>query len=240
MSCHTDSQVALYWIIGDKEWKQFVQNQVVEIRELTPPECWKHCPGTLNPADIPSRGVFSLELQEKLGLWLHGPPTSMSHDFATEPEDLMDVPEQCLLELKAKDREKPSTALLSSNSTAAVLRCETYSNLSRLLRVTAYVMRFVKALKTCKSQKSATSSLNLTPDEIHVTLTYWLKIAQSSMQEMEEVWEVDRPVWTVPGQFWTLAMWWEATQLGCTSYCCTSCSTQQGTPPHDTDHKGVS
>ena len=41
-------------------------------------------------------------------------------------------------------------------------------------------------MKTCKSQKSATSSLNLTPDEIHVALTYWLKIAQSSVQEMKK------------------------------------------------------
>jgi hypothetical protein len=74
VTCHTDSQVALYWIIGDKEWKMFVHNRVAEIREHTPPNCWKHCPGIHNPADIPSRGVSPVELQEKLGLWLHGPP----------------------------------------------------------------------------------------------------------------------------------------------------------------------
>lgn len=31
IACHTDLQVALYWIIGkNKEWKQFVQNRVIE------------------------------------------------------------------------------------------------------------------------------------------------------------------------------------------------------------------
>ena len=43
--CYTDSQVALFWIIGkEKEWKPFVQNRVNEVRSLTPIECWNHCP----------------------------------------------------------------------------------------------------------------------------------------------------------------------------------------------------
>lgn len=46
-TCYTDSMVALYWIIGvDKVWKQFVQNRVLEIRELLPVSCWRHCPGS--------------------------------------------------------------------------------------------------------------------------------------------------------------------------------------------------
>lgn len=55
------------------QWKQFIMNRVIEIRSLVPPSCWRHCPGTQNPADIPSRGVSSQELQDKMTLWLHGP-----------------------------------------------------------------------------------------------------------------------------------------------------------------------
>ena len=58
--CWTDSTTALHWIIGtSKEWKTFVENRVKEIRSCVPPSSWNHCPGTGNPADIPSRGTHA-------------------------------------------------------------------------------------------------------------------------------------------------------------------------------------
>ena len=53
-ACFTDSRVALYWIRGmDREWKQFVENRVREIRRLVPAKAWKHCPGRSNPQTFP-------------------------------------------------------------------------------------------------------------------------------------------------------------------------------------------
>ena len=99
MACHTDLQVALYWIIEkDKEWKQFVQNRVIEIRELISATCtsWRHCPGAQNPADIPSRGVSLVELQEKLTFWLHGlqGPPLLRH---LESEEAMTMPNKFIM-----------------------------------------------------------------------------------------------------------------------------------------------
>ena len=80
--CFTDSQISLCWIKGtDKDWKPFIQNRVREIRGLIPVECWDHCSGKSNPADIPSRGMSSAELAAS-ELWRCG-PTWLHEDYST-------------------------------------------------------------------------------------------------------------------------------------------------------------
>ena len=72
--CFTDSKIALYWTRGfDKEWKQFVENRVREIRSLVPVKCWHHCAGNINPADLPSMGTDSSECGIPAS-WLALPP----------------------------------------------------------------------------------------------------------------------------------------------------------------------
>ena len=71
--CFTDSRVALYWIQGvGKDWKPFIRNRVTEIRHKLTPECWNHCSGRTNPADLPSRGIPLNELVVSK-LWQRGP-----------------------------------------------------------------------------------------------------------------------------------------------------------------------
>ena len=52
-----DSRVVLCWIQNEKPWKQYwkqyVRHRVDEIHRLTDKNAWKHCPGSLNPADLP-------------------------------------------------------------------------------------------------------------------------------------------------------------------------------------------
>ena len=61
-----------YWINNShKVWKQFIQHRVEKIRSVLPELKWWHCPGVLNPADIPSRGL-DLNKNEIKRKWLHG------------------------------------------------------------------------------------------------------------------------------------------------------------------------
>ena len=101
----------------------------------------------------------------------------------------MTTPEQCLVEIKTRDKERLTTTLLSSSTQSVILTCESFSCLTRLLRVTAYIFRFVNTLKNHDSSRTSTSdraSLTLTPDQINLALTYWLKDSQSPMPEMDK------------------------------------------------------
>ena len=95
-TCYTDSEVSLYWIRGiDRVWKPFVQHRVVEIRNLLPDACWRHCPGVDNPADLPSRGTKPADLTKSdLWLWIG--------TLANE-EIPRGMPAECLIELRVKD-----------------------------------------------------------------------------------------------------------------------------------------
>ena len=57
-----DSKTAFCSITNEKPWKQYVNQRVTEIRRLTTKEEWRHCPGSLNPADVPSRGMTGQEM----------------------------------------------------------------------------------------------------------------------------------------------------------------------------------
>ena len=64
-----DSTVALHWIQGDGDYKQFVENRVSKIHEKEYIH-WRHVRSEENPADLGSRGGQVTESSE---LWLQGP-----------------------------------------------------------------------------------------------------------------------------------------------------------------------
>ena len=128
------------------EWKQFVQNRVNEICMLVPSDCWAHCQGQDNSADVPSRVMTAIELATNElwwngSRWLQPPPNDRSEELEI-PQDVW---------LTAKDQ---TTHNLLATTTVAevklqkVICCESYSSLSRLLCVIAYVLRFIRLFKS--------------------------------------------------------------------------------------------
>lgn len=86
LHCWLDSSVALYWILGGGDYKQFVANRVRKIREHVE-VIWRHVPTDDNPADLASRGgLVSKENQ----LWWSGP--EWLSDPRKWPENLVTAP----------------------------------------------------------------------------------------------------------------------------------------------------
>lgn len=67
----TDSTIAIAWIQRNDEWGTFVGNRVKEIVQLDSPKRWRHVPGKMNPADMPSRGCSPRQLLQSI--WWEGP-----------------------------------------------------------------------------------------------------------------------------------------------------------------------
>lgn len=153
--CFTDSKVAffskvaLYWVQGvTKEWKQFVHNRVTKIRKLVSVTNWSHCPEKDNPADLPSHGISPRELQSSR-CWLHGPPW-LSMVSPKQLNEVMDMPQECVVELKSKDCPITHSLMVSTTvpTIGTVIDCKRFSKLQRLLRVTVYVHKFLLRFKS--------------------------------------------------------------------------------------------
>ena len=134
--CYSDSKVALFLDSG--HWKQFVQHRVSEIRKLLPADCWKHCPGPENPADLPSRGLSPTELAQSK-LWTDGPEWLRTPSNCDSIQD-MPMPSECADEMKVADRQALSLLTpIESQSLDRVMECEQFSFLHKLLNVTSHL-----------------------------------------------------------------------------------------------------
>ncbi|XP_044170817.1 uncharacterized protein LOC122955031 [Acropora millepora] len=69
----TDSQNVWHWVRNQsREFKPSIANRIGKIQRTTSPEQWRHVPGTVNPADLPTRGLSAVALAES-EVWMEGP-----------------------------------------------------------------------------------------------------------------------------------------------------------------------
>lgn len=172
-TCWTDSTIVLTWIRSHpSRWKTFVANRVAKIQVDLPAAVWRHVPTSSNPADCASRGLYGDELITH-HLWWHG-PSWLKFPSEIWPKNLISSDQ------KHSDEEKISThtAVLSPDSWDLVNR---YSSWPKLLRVTAYLFKFIHA---CRSRNDlSTSSIavpaTLSASECSRAKFFWIKHAQT-------------------------------------------------------------
>ncbi|XP_033109612.1 uncharacterized protein LOC117110892 [Anneissia japonica] len=170
----SDSIIALSWIRGQSRlYKPFVANRVSEIQGNTDPSDWKHILGEFNIADQVSRGVSVSDLK---GEWKEGP------SFLSLPE----IEWPCSIPRESKEgvdaeKRKPKPVMLIQQLEAAI-NINRYSNWRRLLRVTAYVFRFIVHTRA----KCCVDDGPLSAHELLVAERHWVRDAQKSLKEIKE------------------------------------------------------
>nr|CAI5853378.1 unnamed protein product [Callosobruchus analis] len=162
--CWSDSTIVLDWLKSPPNLlKPFVDNRVAEIQKITQSFEWRHVPTHDNPADLLSRGVKP-ENVSKMQLWWQG-PTWLQDDEANWPNVHYSNPTE-LPELR-----KTFKVTLD----ATFFPFDRFSNINRLKRSFAYVIRFKN---NCLRARSERIKSELTNSEINHAFQTLIRFTQ--------------------------------------------------------------
>ncbi|XP_076649869.1 uncharacterized protein LOC143357342 [Halictus rubicundus] len=172
--CWTDSTITLCWLRQPaSKWKTFVANRVAQIESTLPDAIWRHVPSEENPADCASRGLLPSQL---LGhdLWWTG-PSWLHHSTDLWPYNIPDAPSSAFTEAR------PTISVnLGLAHTPWDLR-DRFSSWPKLLKVTAYILRFVARIREKPGVGSNFVRQALNGSEVQLAKIFWLRQMQQEL-----------------------------------------------------------
>ena len=178
---YTDSQCVLHWMQTAKPLPVFITNRLKEIK-TDQGIYFKYVPTKDNPVGIATRGLSPSELS--LSIWWTGPQWLQQHkkhwpewripetnrssqQLDTESEK-MTSSELKLIVGEGSHMEKRESTLATVTVSLVDIKEERFSTLLKLLRVTAWVIRFTNRLRRRDTEKGT-----LTAEEIQVAKQLW-------------------------------------------------------------------
>ncbi|XP_076299320.1 uncharacterized protein LOC143218170 [Lasioglossum baleicum] len=170
--CWTDSTVVLAWLRSHpSKWKPYVANRVANIQTRLPNASWQHVPTAENPADCASRGLLSDDLLRH-ELWWHGPEW-LGLDVSAWPSQTPLPEGNDLPEVKVSFHSASTPSIewdLASR----------FSKWPKLLRVTAYIIRFSRLCRrNISDTPSRPSGQALSTSDVSLARIFWIKHLQS-------------------------------------------------------------
>lgn len=169
-----DSTVALHWIRGNGEYKQFVHNRVKKIQAI-PDIQWRHVSTHENPADVASRGG---RVTNASNLWLKGPswlsnPEEWPEDIITSPTSESQAEAKITKELLSVTVKKGDELdkLLEKRS------------IWRTVRVMAWMRRFIN---NSKAKRRERRSGPLNTEDINQEIQFWIKREQTRFKDSDQ------------------------------------------------------
>ena len=179
----SDSNIVLSWIRSEaREFKPFVSARVAEIQSNSDPSQWRHVPGELKVADEVSRGIPAQRLTDR---WKQGPEfLQLSEEEWPQEASTADQSEV------EKERRKVQVAMFTRSP--EVIDCKKFSSWRKLVRASAYVLRFIWNLQArCRTKKLTEKSEHqvqlsdgpLAPQELEEAEKYWIKESQKTLHD---------------------------------------------------------
>lgn len=168
----TDSMIVLGWLNSQpNRLKTYVANRVNQITDVTDIEQWNHVKTEDNPADVVSRGLKPQNLVDSK-IWWYGPSWLIKeqdywNEISNPIEEINELPEQKPLKL---------ALIVTKSDSPWLLEC--YSDWAALVRLTAYIYRFINNSKIAKENSYKRIKGPLTTAELTRSKYYWIKQSQ--------------------------------------------------------------
>ena len=155
---------------NNKPWTQYVRHRVTKTLKLSDRSQWFFCPGQVNPADLPSRGIYGKNLatnsfwcpeflQSDQGEWPKAPTKSDLEENNTALKERLKNEPLITHAMLTKEKENPVQIDKS-------IDLSRFKNKGKLLRSIAWVIRFVENLKRKVSDKETITENQVSTDEV--------------------------------------------------------------------------
>ena len=188
----SDSNIVLSWIRSEaREFKPFVSARVAEIQTNSDPSQWRHVPGELNVAAEVSRGIPAQRLTDR---WKQGP------EFLRLSEE--EWPQEAFTaDQNEVEKERRKVQVVMFTRSPEVIDCKKFSSWRKLVRVSAYVLRFIWNLQArCLTKKltekpehqAQLSDGPLAPQELKEAEKYWVIESQKTLHDRLRKGELQR------------------------------------------------
>ena len=145
----------MHWLRSNTVHKKpYVRQWVANIRDLCPNAEFRRVAGTQNPADLVTRGLSVREFLKFKQFWLNGPNFLHQKTFETMENKCFSacISGICEESLTGISPLTMSVDTADQSKNFHLINLERFNDYSRVLRVTAYVLRFVYILK-CKAKR---------------------------------------------------------------------------------------
>lgn len=178
--CWTDSKVTRAWIKAkDKEFKVFVQNRVLQIGKNINEERWFYCRSEDDPADILTRSNNDPNCK----LWWEGPQFLNVPRFSVidEATIISDETPGFRDELRNLNETSSHASVNYKLSIGNIMDIQKHNDLMKLLRITAFVLRFIGNLKAKLNNDPLCIKGYAISDELRKSKVLWIKDNQIDM-----------------------------------------------------------
>ena len=165
-----DSTAALCWIKNVKVWKQYVRHRVDQILQTSSRDEWHFCPGTLNPANFPSRGRVGPSLSEN-NIWWEGPLFLKLPSQEWPKQDHNESSSQEAMREGVVNPPDTTHVILSKEKCSLTnvvqdMDLNRFSSKIKVVRVKAWIHRFVRNLKAAVKEEELNLDKTLSTEEL--------------------------------------------------------------------------